>query len=236
MGTSDMTPVVRGDDEGDSGFFARRRAKKALRRQATADREQLKAAVRAATADGVIEQSEEADLVQLERTLGIEVDSLQTTDPALFEEFLVARINSGRYPVLDDGGMLLKRGEIAHAEFDVELMKEQAIREFQGGSSGVSVPLGGGVRYRVGAVRGRSVVVGTQLVVEDVGTLTVTSQRAVFAGSKKSLEFRYDKLVGLEAFSDGLRMNVTNRQRASLFRVTRFPGVLAALISSLASE
>jgi len=110
-------------------------------------------------------------------------------------------------------------------------MRERAVREFRGGSQSVSIPLGGRVRYRVGGVRGRSVVVGTELVVQDVGTLTVTNQRAMFTGRTKTLEFRNDRLVGLEQFTDGLRLNVSNRQTASLFKI-RHPSIAAALITA----
>lgn len=83
-------------------------------------------------------------------------------------------------------------------------------------------------------MRGRSVVVGTDLVVDDIGVFTVTSKRALFTGSKKTLEFRRDKLVGMEQFEDGLRLNVSNRQTASTFKIGNggsSVSVLAALIA-----
>lgn len=104
--------------------------------------------------------------------------------------------------------MLLKQGEVAHGGFPAYLMRERAVREFRGGSHGVSVPLGGGVRYRVGAMRGRSVVVGTEVVAQDSGVLHVTNHRSLFTGRNKTLEFRHDRLVGVELFTDGLQLNV----------------------------
>ena len=110
-------------------------------------------------------------------------------------------------------------------------MKEVAIRQYQAGTSSVSVPLGGGIRYRVGGVRGRSVVIGSELVATDTGVLAlVTSQRTVFTGQAKTLEFRNDKLVGMEQYTDGLRLNVSNRQTASLFKLPTGPSIAAALI------
>lgn len=115
---------------------------------------------------------------------------------------------------------MLKRGEEAYGSFSVSLLKEHAIREFRAGTSSVSIPLGHGVRYRIGGIRGRSVVVGTEQLVEDTGLLTVTNQRVVFTGRAKTLEFRNDRLIGLEQFTDGLRLNVSNRQTASLFKLS----------------
>ena len=99
------------------------------------------------------------------------------------------------------------------------------------GTSSVSVPLGAGIRYRVGGVRGRSVVVGSELIVQDAGGLHVTNQRVVFTGTAKTLEFRNDRMVGLEQFNDGLRLSVSNRQTASLFKLAT-PSIAAALITA----
>jgi hypothetical protein len=150
----------------------------------------------------------------------------------LYEELVVARINDGRPPTLPQSVAVLRNGEVAHGEFSAALMKEVVRREFRGGSHGVSIPIGFGVRYRTGSVRGKSVVVGTDLVAADAGTLVITNSRAIFVGSKKTLEFRFDRLVGVEQFSDGLRLNVSNRQAASLFRISGSAGIAAALISS----
>ena len=69
--------------------------------------------------------------------------------------------------------------------------------------------------------------------VQDVGVLTVTDQRAIFTATSARLEFRHDKLVGMEQFSDGLRLNVSSRQFASLFRFSAAssPAIAAAVIS-----
>ena len=46
-------------------------------------------------------------------------------------------------------------------DVNVNLLKEVADRESGGRSHGVSIPIGGGVRYRVGAVGGHMVTVGS---------------------------------------------------------------------------
>ncbi len=191
----------------------------------------LVVAIRDVLSDDVLSAEEEDRLVRTASALGTSVQTLQTAAPQAFEELVVAKINAGRPPVLDNPPMLLTKDETAYASFAVDLMKEVTRREFRGGSSGVSVPLGHGVRYRVGAFRGHSVVVGTDLVPQDAGMLTVTSKRAVFTGQKKTLEFRRDRLVGMEQYTDGIRLNVSNRQTASLFRLR--PGQSASILGAL---
>jgi hypothetical protein len=108
-------------------------------------------------------------------------------------------------------------------------MKTVAIREYRGGSRGVSFRIMKGVSYRVGANRGRMVTVGSTVEVADIGVLSVTDRRVVFSGSAKTLEFRYDKLAGMELFTDGIRLGVTNRQNASLFMLDHIDAVAAVI-------
>jgi hypothetical protein len=59
-----------------------------------------------------------------------------------------------------------------HYECPASLMKEVAVRQWQGGYSGFSFPIGkSGIRYRVGGTRGQSVEVGTKLNVADTGLM-----------------------------------------------------------------
>ena len=199
----------------------------------------LGTAVRDVITDDILNEDEEARIEDLVDALDVTLDALRQRDPELFDELVIARINDGRPPVMDQVQLLLKRGEVANAVFaPVSLMKERAVRQYRGGSSGVSIPIGFGVRYRTSSSRGRSVVVGTELVEEDRGQFTITSVRSMFVGARKTLEFRHDKLVGLEQFQDGLRLNVSNRQTASLLKMppTPSPSIAAALISWHASR
>jgi hypothetical protein len=111
-------------------------------------------------------------------------------------------------------------------------MKEVALREWRGGSSGVSFRIAKGVSYRTGAIRGKSVVVGTELQVADSGVLAVTSQRIAYMGNK-TIELPYAKLMNLDVFSDGVRVHASNRQNAPLFKVDPGVGeVIAATVNA----
>jgi hypothetical protein len=128
---------------------------------------------------------------------------------------------------------MAKRGETVHAELSAQLMKEVVHREYRGGGSGVSFPIAPGVRFRTGGFRGKSVVTGTSLQPADSGTLSITSTRVVFQGLKKTQESRLDRLTGIEVFTDGVRVGVSNRQNASLYRVPSGQ-VAGALITAVA--
>jgi hypothetical protein len=121
--------------------------------------------------------------------------------------------------VLDNAHIITQKGEVVHAETEAELMKEVTLREFRGGYRGFSFRVAKGVTYRTGWGRGHSVVVGTNLVAEDSGLLALTSKRAVFVGSRKTVELPYSKLINLGIFSDGVQFHMGNRTQAPLFKV-----------------
>jgi hypothetical protein len=196
--------------------------------------EALTAAVRSVIDDDVLTRAEEQHVDRLLSALELPMDVLQQRAYSLWEAMIVARVNDGRPPVVRGSGhVILRRGEIAHIDLAASLMKEQVIREYRGRSSGVSVPIGFGMRYRTGSSRGRSVVIGTELVAADSGRLLVTNRRVSFIGQRKTLEFRYDRMAALEEFRDGLRLSVSNRQAASLFKLPRgsSPVIASAVIA-----
>ncbi len=125
--------------------------------------------------------------------------------------------------------LLLKRDETPILDVGVNLLKEIADRRYQGGSQGVSVPLGHGVRYRVGEYRGHMVTVGHHWEPADHGQLTVTDKRIVFHGARKTLEFTFAKLATLNTYSDAIALGVTSRQATSTFG-TPEPELIAGLI------
>jgi hypothetical protein len=169
-------------------------------------------------ADDVLTTDEEKQFFIVLETLGYTVDSMMSSHPDLASRLVVATVNDDRLAEIPNPHVIRKRGEVVHLEVQAQLLKEVALREFRGGSQGVSIPIAKGVRYRVGAFRGRMVTVGSEMTVQDTGVLSVTSQRVAYLGSAKGSEILYTKLMGLEAFTDGIRLQASNRQNALLFR------------------
>jgi hypothetical protein len=186
-------------------------------------------------ADDCLTTAEEQELMTVARVLGITQEQLDHSFEHLRQRLLVAQINDGRLPVVATPRLLVKRDEKVHAELPAQLMKEVVHREYRGGSSGVSVPIGLGIRFHTSGSRGRSVVTGTSLAAADSGVLSISTTRVVFQGMKKNQESRLDKLTGIDVFNDGIRVGVSNRQTASLYRVS--DGLVAgALITVLAQR
>ena len=74
--------------------------------------------------------------------------------------------------------------------------------QYVGGSSGVSVPIGGGIRFRVGAMKGQ-VVPGIELQVDkDQGVVMLTTERLIFTGPIHTREWNFDKLLQLSTTDD----------------------------------
>jgi hypothetical protein len=89
--------------------------------------------------------------------------------------------------------------------------------QYVGGSTGVSVPVGGGVRFRLGAQRG-SIVPGEEMQMDkDQGVVMLTNERLVFTGPVKSQEWKFDKLLMLSTSEDesDYYISVSNRKATS---------------------
>jgi hypothetical protein len=149
---------------------------------------------------------------------------------------MIAEANGGTLPEIQSSRLIKKKGEVVHLELDATMLKDVTVHQSQGGYSGFSFPIGKtGIRYRVGGYRGQSVEVGTKRVLADTGVLVVSSQRAVFLGTKKTIELPYAKLVNLTLFSDGVQFHESNRQTAPVF-VVPTPDVAAAFIHAAAQR
>ena len=88
---------------------------------------------------------------------------------------------------------------------------------YVGGSSGVSIPVGGGIRFRVGAMKGQ-VIPGEELQMDkDQGVVMLTTERLIFTGPIKTQEWNFDKLLMLSTNDDesDYFISVSNRQKTS---------------------
>lgn len=188
-------------------------------------------------ADDILSEQDEATFGNVAESLGITDESLQSTHKDVLHHLYVAKINDGRFSVLEEPQLMTKPGESVYMETVAMLLKEVAIREWQGGYGGVSFRVAKGVRFSTGKVRGKSVVVGSELKAEDQGVLSVTSKRIAFLGGRKSVEVPYTKLMGLQVFSDGLTVESSSRQNAVMFKVDEGLGeAVAATVNAAAQE
>jgi hypothetical protein len=178
---------------------------------------------------------EERQFIQVAEGLGFTDEQLQNEFRNEMKLLVVARANDGRLPVIEEPHVMVARGELVYVELPAALTKEVVKREYRGGSSGVSFRVAKGVSVRTGAMRGKSVVVGTSIENVDEGILAITSQRTLFSGSRKTIECKHSKLVSLQVYTDGIAIGVSNRQTASTFRLEDRP-FAAAIINAAAQS
>ena len=88
---------------------------------------------------------------------------------------------------------------------------------YVGRSSGVSIPVVAGIRFRVGAMEGTAVP-GVELQMDkDQGVVMLTTHRLIFTGPIKTQEWDFDKLLMLSTSPDQADyfISVSNREKTS---------------------
>ena len=133
-----------------------------------------------------------------------------------FATTMLAILNGSR---IVTGAFRPKHGELVINDFTpVRLFEPRSSGgHYVGHSSGVSVPVGGGVRLRYGQSRGLYVRNPEEPTVIDTGSVAITDQRMVFLGSNRTVEWSWAKLVGLshDTVHGSTSVQVTNRQKVS---------------------
>src|SRR4051794_30723464 len=187
-----------------------------------------------ATADDLLTPNESERLEALASTFALRWEDLPRE---LVSKISVSAINGGILPEVAQPHVLAKKGETVHLERSASLMREVAVRQYQGGYQGFSFPIGKtGVRYRVGGAKGHSVQVGTQLQVADTGILAVTNKRAVYLGTRKTVDMQYSKLDNITVYTDGIQFHMSNRVNAPLFTMQQGADIVAALVNAAAQK
>jgi hypothetical protein len=176
-------------------------------------------------AEGNVSMDSFARFIHAAKVAGVALNE----HPDLRDPMLLGIAQNG-YFIKVDHTLVLHDGETPLWETRAALLKEVTDHKYVGGSQGFSIPIGDhGVRYRVGQQRGHLVATGTHWTVGDQGALTLTDQRIVYHGDRKTLEFPLKKLATLSIYSDGLHLGVTTRQSTSTLRISD-PIVFAGLI------
>jgi hypothetical protein len=142
-------------------------------------------------------------------------------ESAALREYLTVAANFAGATAADEASvpLQLKPGERVFSVLEaVSLVEPQRLPDrWVGGYSGFSFPLARGVRYHLGASKGRRVPGEEAPTAVDTGAATVTDRRVVFQGSKRSREWSFDKLLGYH--HDGrlplTLFQVSNREKVS---------------------
>lgn len=147
------------------------------------------------------------------------------------------KIAGGEFGV-EDVVFATKADEVIVHRLSQVVLKEyrSAGSTFGGGYGGVSVPLFGRVRANVGGMKGSSTRKPEESTAIDVGVVTFTNQRIVFAGDNVVREFALDKLVNMEAGDNGitLELSVSNRDKTSVLQAANMPDLTPGMAASIA--
>ncbi len=123
----------------------------------------------------------------------------------------------------NDQSLVQKKGELV-------LWTGQAIyhvagrtpSRYSGSSTGFSIPIAAGIRFRVGSHQGQMIPGEEMQMDKDQGMVKLTNQRLIFAGPIATTEWAFAKL--LSSFSNPQRTDfifgVSNRQKSSGLRFT----------------
>jgi hypothetical protein len=105
---------------------------------------------------------------------------------------------------MGDYGFMLKKGEFAVAYLQVGYLENvRAPTQYSGGYGGVSFPIFGKVRLNTGKTGGKITQGAESINVTDQGPLLITNQRIMFAGTKRSREWRFDKMMSCSHSPEG---------------------------------
>ena len=126
---------------------------------------------------------------------------------------------SGQEP--NDQSLVQKKGELVlWTGQGIYHVAGRTPSQYSGGSQGFSIPLGAGIRYRVGSFKGTMIPGEEMQMDKDQGMVKLTNQRLIFAGPIATTEWAFAKL--LSSFSNPDRTDfifgVSNRQKSSGLR------------------
>jgi Short C-terminal domain len=172
--------------------------------------------------------------------LGVPPNAIADRDRETCVAMLVAQAEAGVLTTLRVNGLLLSGSEAVYAEAPARLLKEVSVREWQGGSRGISVPVGhighSSIRYRVGATRGHSAVVGTRTIPADSGTLYVTAARLLFKGMHTTVDAPFARLAGIDPYRDAIGIHLTTRQSVPLLAMDEHDVTIVLAVLGAAVE
>lgn len=119
--------------------------------------------------------------------------------------------------------VILKKGEVVHFA-DKAILKEvkSVSLGYSGGSHGVSFPIGGGVRYRVGAHKGH-IQREDRLVETSRGVLIISNQRLFLHPSPghKPLSIPLNKILSYQCFGNGIEIYKDGREKGYFLSITK---------------
>lgn len=101
---------------------------------------------------------------------------------------------------------------------NMSLLEPRAIRKSSGLYGGPTIRVTKGVSFRLGGAQGRGES-HEELRNIDKGVLTLTNQRLVFSGEKRTLNIDLAKIISIQPFKDGIAIRREGKEKTQYFSV-----------------
>lgn len=179
-------------------------------------------------ADKELEEPEINTLKKIQEAFGLSNEDVGFDDRVRPYIYIYAIRKEGTLPTVNlqiEGGssVVLKRSEVVHFADKAVLKELRSVSlGYSGGSHGVSFPLGGGIRYRVGAHRGH-IVKEDKFVETSRGVLIISNQRLFlhpFPGHKP-LSIPLNKILSYHCFGNGIEVYKEGREKGYFLSIDK---------------
>jgi len=179
-------------------------------------------------ADKELEEDEIKTLKKIQDAFNLSNEDVGFDDRVRPYIYVNAVRKEGTLPTLNlqiEGGspVVLKKGEVLHFADKVALKELKSVSlGYSGGSHGVSFPIGGGIRYRVGAHRGH-IVKEDRFVETSRGVLIISNQRLFLHPSPghKPLSIPLNKILSYQCYGNGIEVYKEGREKGYFLSIDK---------------
>jgi uncharacterized Zn finger protein (UPF0148 family) len=175
-----------------------------------------------------LDESEINTLKKIQDAFNLSNDDVNFDDRVRPYIYVYSVKQEGTLPTVNlriEGGspVILKKGEVVHFADTAVLKEVKSISlGYSGGSHGISFPIGGGIRYRVGAHRGH-IQREDRLVETSRGALIISNQRLFLHPSPghKPLSIPLNKILSYQCFGNGIEIYKEGREKGYFLSIKK---------------
>jgi tetratricopeptide (TPR) repeat protein len=176
--------------------------------------------------DKELDESEINTLKKIQDTFSLSNDDVNFDERVRPYIYVYSVKKEGMLPTVNlriEGGspVILRKDEIVHFADSAVLKEVKSVSlGYSGGSHGVSFPIGGGIRYRVGGYRGH-VVKEDRLLETSRGVLIISNQRLFLhpSAGHKPLSIPLNKILSYQCFENGIEVYKEGKEKGHFFSI-----------------
>jgi hypothetical protein len=162
-------------------------------------------ALQAVKADGLFTPKEERDLEKIAAYLDVDGKTVTHNQQTLAKMRVLYEIHRGNLPLDEVPGLGLETGEQTHLSMPATYYAVRKDTRLL--APGIGQVIKAGAPYRMGAGR-LNPLAEAELGDAVLGTLTLTSRRLMFNSGQHAFRLKFDKLLGITVFADGMLLEV----------------------------